>query len=86
MTDRELIADFLRAWESGKTDMIMMAMRAMREQQERPQPRWRDPSTAEIKALWNATKKPSEFAELLLAKVKYYNQPISLQEDSNEAN
>lgn len=34
---------------------------------------WIDPSSAEIKALWNATKKPSEFAALLLAKFKEKN-------------
>jgi hypothetical protein len=34
---------------------------------------WKEPSSAEIKALWNATKKPSEFARLLLAKVKEIN-------------
>jgi hypothetical protein len=39
-----------------------------------PPPReWREPTSAEIKALWNATKKPSEFAALLLAKVKEKN-------------
>jgi len=34
---------------------------------------WKEPSSAEIKALWNATKKPSEFAQLLLAKIKEQN-------------
>lgn len=38
-----------------------------------PQRTWIDPSSAEIKALWNATKKPSEFAALLLAKFKEKN-------------
>jgi protein-tyrosine-phosphatase len=28
---------------------------------------------AEIKALWNATKKPTEFATLLMAKIKEKN-------------
>lgn len=45
-----------------------------REQTHPPSQReWKDLTTAEIKALWNATKKPSEFAELLLAKVKEKN-------------
>lgn len=34
---------------------------------------WKEPTSAEIKALWNATKKPTEFAQLLLAKVKEQN-------------
>jgi hypothetical protein len=38
-----------------------------------PDKEWREPTSAEIKALWNATKKPSEFAALLLAKVKEKN-------------
>jgi hypothetical protein len=34
---------------------------------------WKDLSTAEIKAIWNLTKKPSEFAAMLLAKIKERN-------------
>jgi hypothetical protein len=34
---------------------------------------WKDLSTAEIKAIWNLTKKPSDFAVMLLAKVKEKN-------------
>lgn len=34
---------------------------------------WKDLTTAETKALWNATKKPSEFAALLIAKFKEKN-------------
>jgi hypothetical protein len=34
---------------------------------------WKEPSSAEIKALWNATKKPTEFATLLMAKIKEKN-------------
>ncbi len=34
---------------------------------------WKDLSTAEIKAIWNLTKKPSEFAAMLLAKIKDRN-------------
>lgn len=34
---------------------------------------WKDLTTAETKALWNATKKPSEFAKLLTAKLKEKN-------------
>jgi hypothetical protein len=38
-----------------------------------PDKEWREPTSAEIKALWNATKKPSEFAALLLAKTREKN-------------
>ena len=41
--------------------------------EEKPVAEWKELSTAEIKALWNVTKKPSEFASLLLAKVKEKN-------------
>ena len=34
---------------------------------------WKEPTSAEIKALWNATKKPTEFATLLMAKIKEKN-------------
>jgi hypothetical protein len=34
---------------------------------------WKDLSTAEIKAIWNLTKKPTEFATMLLAKIKEKN-------------
>jgi len=34
---------------------------------------WKDLSTAEIKAIWNLTKKPSEFSTMLLAKIKERN-------------
>jgi hypothetical protein len=34
---------------------------------------WKDLSTAEIKAIWNLTKKPTEFATMLLAKIKERN-------------
>jgi hypothetical protein len=36
-------------------------------------PQWKGLSTAETKALWNATKKPTEFAEMLQAKLKEKN-------------
>jgi hypothetical protein len=36
-------------------------------------PQWKGLSTAETKALWNATKKPTEFADLLQAKLKEKN-------------
>lgn len=35
---------------------------------------WVDLTTAEIKTLWNITKKPSEFAILLIAKFKEKNE------------
>jgi hypothetical protein len=38
-----------------------------------PTRQWKALSSAEIKALWNATKKPSEFALLLVAKLKEKN-------------
>ena len=38
-----------------------------------PQREWRGLTTAETKALWNATKKPTEFAEMLQAKLKEKN-------------
>jgi len=34
---------------------------------------WKELSTAEIKAIWNLTKKPSEFSTMLLAKIKERN-------------
>jgi hypothetical protein len=38
-----------------------------------PQRVWKDLTTAEVKALWNVTKKPSEFADLLQAKLRERN-------------
>lgn len=35
---------------------------------------WKDLTTAEIKTLWNVTKKPSEFAALLISKFKEKNE------------
>lgn len=35
---------------------------------------WQGLTTAETKALWNATKKPSEFAALLQAKLREKNE------------
>ncbi len=34
---------------------------------------WRDLTTAQIKAMWNLTKKPSEFAAMVIAKFKEEN-------------
>jgi uncharacterized protein YndB with AHSA1/START domain len=39
----------------------------------RPERVWKDLTTAEVKALWNVTKKPSEFADLLQAKLRERN-------------
>ena len=36
-------------------------------------PKWRGLSTAEVNSLWNLTKKPTEFAEMLQAKLKEKN-------------
>ena len=44
---------------------ICVSLKKMRE--------WQGLTTAEIKALWNATKKPTEFAEMLQAKLKEKN-------------
>lgn len=38
---------------------------------------WIDLTTAEIKTLWNLTKKPSEFAKMLLDKFKEKNSERS---------
>lgn len=35
---------------------------------------WKELTTSEIKTLWNVTKKPSEFAALLIAKFKEKNE------------
>jgi len=40
---------------------------------EQPVEEWKDLSTAEIKAIWNLTKKPTDFAAMLLAKIKERN-------------
>ena len=39
-----------------------------------PQREWKGLTTAERKALWNVTKKPSEFAEMVEAKLKEKNE------------
>jgi hypothetical protein len=39
-----------------------------------PQREWQGLTTAETKALWNATKKPTEFAEMLQAKLREKNE------------
>jgi len=43
------------------------------DEQPKPERQWKSLSTAETKALWNATKKPTEFADLLQAKLKEKN-------------
>lgn len=75
MSERELIEKFLRAWESGKTDLVMESIRALRERLERPEPtqQWRGLSSAERKVFWNLTKKPSEYAELVEQKLREKN-------------
>jgi len=40
---------------------------------EEPVAEWKDLSTAEVKTIWNLTKKPSDFSTMLLAKVKEKN-------------
>ncbi len=40
---------------------------------QRPTREWRGLTTAERKVLWNLTKKPSEYAELIEAKLKEKN-------------
>jgi len=40
---------------------------------EEPVAEWKDLSTAEVKTIWNLTKKPSEFSTMLLAKIKERN-------------
>jgi hypothetical protein len=40
---------------------------------EEPVAEWKDLSTAEVKTIWNLTKKPTEFSAILLAKIKERN-------------
>ena len=40
---------------------------------EEPVAEWKDLSTAEVKTIWNLTKKPTEFSAMLLAKIKEKN-------------
>jgi hypothetical protein len=40
---------------------------------EQPVAEWKDLSTAEVKTIWNLTKKPTEFSAMLLAKIKERN-------------
>jgi hypothetical protein len=40
---------------------------------EQPVAEWKDLSTAEVKTIWNLTKKPTDFAAMLLAKIKERN-------------
>jgi hypothetical protein len=42
--------------------------------QKKAQREWQGLTTAERKALWNVTKKPSEFAEMVEAKLKEKNE------------
>jgi hypothetical protein len=51
---------------SGSPSMPFI-LKALRRKQ------WQCLTTAETKALWNATKKPTEFADLLQAKLKEKN-------------
>lgn len=76
MTDRELMENLIRAWETCKADLLMDAIRDVRQRLEQPDPApppWRGLTTAEMKTLWNLTKKPSEFAAMLEAKLKERN-------------
>ena len=47
--------------------------RALQVVREAPQPQWKGLSTAEVKTLWNLTKKPTEFAEMLEVKLRQKN-------------
>jgi hypothetical protein len=55
---------------------IQRLLEAERVRLAQPEPgrQWRGLTTAETKALWNVTKKPTEFADLLQAKLKEKNE------------
>lgn len=65
-------AEALRARLAGEP-LIEFPKEAPPVQGPPPTRQWKALSSAEIKALWNATKKPSEFALLLVAKLKEKN-------------
>ncbi len=77
MTDRELMADFMVAWESTKVEPMIAAVRAMRERLEQPETpparTWTGLTVAERKALWIAANNPAEFGVLLEAKLREKN-------------
>ncbi len=63
-----LITDFSRDFSAYKTKAYTRPLYAAP-----PQREWQGLTTAETKALWNATKKPTEFAEMLEVKLRQKN-------------
>ncbi len=60
---------------TGKTIDVLQTIDARLAQQEQKRPRVLiRPTSAEIKTLWNATRKPREFAEALLSEMEEKNQ------------
>jgi predicted transposase YbfD/YdcC len=81
MTDRELMQQALDALEytaDYDSSIILQkaAIEALRARLAQPELEWQGLTTAERKALWNVTKKPSEFAEMIEAKLKEKNEWI----------
>jgi hypothetical protein len=82
MTDRELMQQALDALislasdiDGNLTNKEEHTIEALRKRLSEPEREWKGLTTAESKALWNVTKKPSEFGEMVEAKLKEKNPP-----------
>ena len=64
--------DRITTWRLDTGEAVLWAC-ADCKQRFQPLKEWRGLSTAESKTLWNLTKKPSEFAALIDAKLKEKN-------------
>lgn len=80
MTDRELLQRALDALVSLASDIDgnltnkeEHTIEALRKRLSESEREWKGLTTAERKALWNVTKKPSEFGEMVEAKLKEKN-------------
>jgi len=71
--EREECASLIEKMGMEDYGTLAIAVAVRRNTPARPEREWKDLTTAEVKALWNVTKKPSEFADLLQAKLRERN-------------
>lgn len=71
--EREENASLIEKMGMEDYGTLAIAVAVRRNTPVRPERVWKDLTTAEVKALWNVTKKPSEFADLLTAKLRERN-------------
>jgi hypothetical protein len=71
--EREECASLIEKMGMEDYGTLAIAVAVRKNAPARPERVWKGLTTAEVKALWNVTKKPSEFADLLQAKLRERN-------------